>query len=97
VGSHSDPGDQASALAAAAGALAKAGQHEQAVTVARSIAYPDQRADALVTAAEALAAGGNTKKARYMASAACAVGRWTVLLRLVLSFEPSAIRVLTEL
>ena len=32
-----------------------------------------------------------------MASATCAVGQWTKVLELVLSLEPSAIRVLTGL
>jgi hypothetical protein len=32
-----------------------------------------------------------------VASAACAVGGWTTVLELLLSLEPSAVRVLTEL
>ena len=40
---HPRPGLRAQALAAVAGALAQAGQHEQAATVARSIPDPDSR------------------------------------------------------
>jgi hypothetical protein len=92
-----DPDRQAQALAAVAGRLAQAGQHEHAATVARSITDPDRQAQALAAAAEALAARGDTRQARHMASAACAVGRWTTVLGLVLSLEPSALRVLTDL
>jgi hypothetical protein len=42
--------------------------------------------------AEALAVTGNTRQARHVASAACALGRWTTVLRVVLSLEPSAVR-----
>ena len=87
---------QAEALAAVAGALAQAGQDEQAVTVARSITDPYYQSHALVAVAEALAARGDTRQARHVASAACAVGRWTTVVGLVFSLEPSAVRVLTE-
>jgi hypothetical protein len=43
----------------------------------------------------ASAARGETRQARYVASVACAVGRWTMALVPVLSLEPSAVRVLT--
>ena len=78
-------------------ALAEAGQHEQAAAVARSITNPDAQAQALAAVAKALAARGDTRQARHVASAACAVGRWTTVLGLVLSLEPSALRVLTDL
>jgi hypothetical protein len=63
--------------------------------VARSITNPDRQAQTLATVAEALAARGETRQARYVASVACAVGRWTMALVPVLSLEPSAVRVLT--
>ena len=43
-----------------------------------------------------LVARGDTRRAQHVASAACAVGRWTKVLGLVLSLESSAARVLTE-
>ena len=55
------------------------------------------RARALAEVAGALAAKGDTRQAHHMASAACAVGQWTTVLELVLSLEPSALRVLTDL
>ena len=85
------------ARAPVAEALAEAGEHEEAATVARSITDPDGRARARVAVAEALAARGDTRQARHLASAACAVGRWTMVLGLVLSLEPSAVRVLADL
>ena len=88
---------QGEVLAAVAGALAKAGQHEQAATVARSITASETQAQALTVVAKTLAARGNTRQARHVASVACAVGRWTTVLELVLSLEPSALRVLAEL
>ena len=63
---------------------------------ARSITDPHRRAEALAAVAKALAARGDTRQARHVASAACAVGRWTMVLGLVLSLETSAIRVLTD-
>jgi hypothetical protein len=63
--------------------------------VARSITNPDWQAQTLATVAEALAARGETRKARHVASVACAVGRWTMALVPVLSLEPSAVRVPT--
>jgi hypothetical protein len=102
--SITDPGLQAYQLAAVAaralavaGALAEAGQHEQAAAVARSIIDPGWQAHALAAAAKALAVRGDTRQARHVASAACAVGSWTAVLGLVLSLEPSAVRVLTDL
>ena len=80
-----------------AGALAQAGQHEQAATVARSITDPDEQAQALAAVAKALAARRDTRQARHVAAAACAVGRWTTVLKLVLSLQPPALRVLTDL
>ena len=80
-----------------AGALAGAGRHEQAETVARSITNPGRQAQALTAVAGALAARGDTRQAHRVASAACAVGQWTTVLELVLSLEPSALRVLTDL
>jgi hypothetical protein len=88
------PDQRTQALAAVAAALAEARQHDKAATVARSITDPDRQAQALV--ASALAAKGDTRQARHVASAACAVGRWTTVLRLVLPLEPSAVRVLTD-
>ena len=80
-----------------AGALAKAGQHEQAETLARSITDRDLQAQALAEVAKALVARGDTRQAHRVASAACAIGQWTTVLKLVLSLEPSALRVLTDL
>ena len=61
-------------MATVAGALAEAGQHEQAVTVtaeaetvARSITDPDQRAQTLAAVAEALAEAGEHEEAASMA------------------------------
>jgi len=87
----------AGVLAAVAGALAGAGQHEQARIVARSIINPDQRAQALTAVVKALVARGDTRQARHVASVACAAGRWTTVLELVLWLEPSALGVLTDL
>jgi hypothetical protein len=39
---------------------------------------------------------GNMRQARHVASAACVIGRWTMVLELVLSLEPSAVGVLTD-
>lgn len=80
-----------------AGALAEAGQHEQAETVARSITDPDEQAQAPTAVAWALAAKGDTRQAHHVASVACAVGQWTTVLELVLSLEPLALSVLTDL
>jgi hypothetical protein len=91
------PDLQERALVAVAGALAKAGQHEQAETLARSITDRDLQAQALAEVAKALVARGDTRQAYRMASAACAIGQWTTVLKLVLSLEPSALRVLTDL
>ncbi len=95
--SITSPYSQAQALAAVAGALAEAGQHAQAETVARSITSPDRQALALAAVAGALVARGDTRQAHHVASAACAVGQWTTVLELVLSLEPSALRVVTDL
>lgn len=80
-----------------AGALAFSGRHEQAETVARSIIYPDRLAQALAEVAKVLVAKGETREGHRVASAACAVGRWTTVLELVLSLEPSALTALTDL
>jgi hypothetical protein len=69
----------------------------QADTVARSITNPDEQAQALAEVAKALMAKGETRQARRAASAACAVGRWTTVLKLVLSLELSALRALADL
>ena len=50
-----------------AGALAKAGQHERAETVARSIPDPDEKARALEAAAAALAKAGQHEQAETVA------------------------------
>ena len=72
--SLTDPDRQARALAAVAGALAKAGQHEQAAamasqaaTVARSITSPDWQAQALAAVAGALAEAGQHEQAATVA------------------------------
>ncbi len=65
--------------------------------MARSITDPDAQAKALAAVAKALAARGDTRQARYVASIACAVGRWTKVLGLVLSLQPSALRVINDL
>jgi hypothetical protein len=74
----------------------RAGQHQHAATVARSITNPDRQAQTLATVAEALAARGETRQARHVASVACAVGQCPMALMPVLSLEPSAIRVPTD-
>jgi hypothetical protein len=76
---------------------AKAGQHEQAETAADSITDPGEQAQALTEVAKALAARGDTRQAHHAASAACAVGQWPAVLELVLSLEPLALRLLTDL
>ena len=65
--SITDPDRQAQALAAVAGALAEAGQHEQAETVARSITDPDGQAQALAAVAGALAEAGQHEQAATVA------------------------------
>ena len=52
---------------------------------------------ALAAVAKALVTRGDTRRAHHVASAACAVGQWTTVLELVLSLEPSALRMLTDL
>lgn len=81
---------------------AEADQHDQAAamasqaeTVARSITDPGWQA-ALAAVGRVLVARGDMRRAHHVASAACAVGRWTKVLGLVLSLESSAVRVLTE-
>ena len=93
--SITDPYERARALVAVAGALAEAGQYERAETVAYFITDPGGQARAAVAAA--LAARGDIRQAHHLASAACAVGQWTTVLELVLSLEPSAVAVLTDL
>ena len=72
--SITDLNEQADALAAVAGALAEAGQHEQAAamasraeTVARSITDPDRQARALAAVAGALAEAGQHEQAETVA------------------------------
>ena len=72
--SITDPDRQAQALAAVAGALARAGQQEQAMavaaqaeTAARSIADPERQAQALATVAGALARAGQHEQAAIVA------------------------------
>ena len=91
-----DLSERAQALTAVAAALAQAGQHEQAETVARSITDLGWQVDALAEVGRVLVARGDTRWAQHVASAACAVGRWAKVLGLVLSLESSAARVLTE-
>jgi len=91
--SIADPGGQVLALVTVAGA----GQHEQAETVARSITDPGRQVRALAAVARALVASGDTRQARRVASAACAIGQWTTVLELVLSLEPSVLKVLNDL
>ena len=78
-----------------ASSAGKAGQHERAEALARSITNPGEQAWALAAVAKALVARGDTRQAHHVASAACAVGGWTMVLELLLSLEPSAVRVLT--
>ena len=73
------------------------GQHIRAEALAASITDPYERARALAAVAGALAARGDIRQAHHLASAACAVGQWTTVLELVLSLEPSAVTVLTDL
>ena len=91
--SITNPGRRSGALAA----VARGGQREQAETVARSITDPDGQALALAEVAKALLARGDTRQAHHVAATACASGQWTTMLDLVLSLEPSALRVLTDL
>ena len=51
--------------------------------MARSITDPDKQTDALAEVGRVLVAWRDTRQAHYMASAACAVGRWTKVLGLV--------------
>jgi hypothetical protein len=102
--SITDPYQLALALARAAGALAAAGQHQQAAVVAgqaealaRSITDPDEQARALAQAAEALAKAGQTRTANQVAAAACATGGWTTAAPAVLSLNPAALTVLTRI
>ena len=80
-----------------AGALAEAGQREQGEIVARSITDLNEQTQALIAVAKALVARGDTRHAHHVVAAACAVGQWTTVLDLVLSLQPSALRVLTDL
>ncbi len=80
--SITDPGGQAQALAAVAGMLAEAGQHEQgaavasqAVTVARSITDLDRQAQTLAAVAGALAEAGQHEQGAAVASQAATVAR----------------------
>jgi hypothetical protein len=73
------------------------GQRIRAEALAASITNPDRQAQALTAVAGALEAREDTRQVHYVASTACAVGQWTTVLELVLSLEPSALRVLTDL
>ena len=73
--SITDPYWQARALTAVAGALARAGQHEQAETMARSITDPDRQARALTAVAGTLAQAGQYEQAAAIASRAETVAR----------------------
>jgi hypothetical protein len=91
AGSNTDPEQQADALIREADtrtreavALAKAGDHEHAAAVARSIADPERRATALAEAAVALAKTGDSRYANQLASAACTFGHWTAASPLLL-------------
>jgi hypothetical protein len=76
---HSPAGSdqQTDALTQEVVALAEAGHHEQAVTVARSITDPEQGASALAKVAVTLAKAGDNIAANRLAAAACTLGRWT--------------------
>ncbi|MEP7024457.1 MAG: hypothetical protein ABJB47_11800, partial [Actinomycetota bacterium] len=65
------------ALARVAGALAEAGQHQQAETLARSLTDPDWQPQALARVAEALAEAGDNRSACRLAAATCVAGHWT--------------------
>ena len=58
-----DPYRQAEALTQVAGALAAAGQHQQAETMARTITDPNRQAEALTQVAEVLVGAGDTRSA----------------------------------
>ena len=60
--SITDPDLQAEALAQVAGALAEAGQYQQAEAVARSITDPGRQAQALAQVAGALAGPGSMSR-----------------------------------
>ena len=62
--SITDPDEQVRALAAVAGALAEAGQHEEAETVARSITDPDEQVRALAAVAGVLAEPASMRRPR---------------------------------
>jgi len=83
-------------LAEVAGALARAGRHQQAEAVARTITDPDQQASALAEVAGALAQTGETRSAARVTAAVCAVGTWTTATTPVLLLEPSAFTALTR-
>ena len=95
--SITDPFPRARALAEVAGALARAGQHQQgaaiaaqAETVARSITDPRSQARALAEIARALAGCGEARSAAQVTSALCAIGRWPIAVKPVLLLAPSA-------
>ena len=71
----SDPDRQAAALARVAGALARAGQHQQAETLARSITDPAWRAETLAEMAGALARAGQHQQAAAVAAQAETLAR----------------------
>jgi hypothetical protein len=64
---HDTPIAPSTYYAAVAGALAQAGQHEQAETVARSITHPYEQGRALAAVAGPLAQAGQHEQAETMA------------------------------
>lgn len=73
--SITDPSSRTNALAEVAGALARAGQYQQAEATARSITDANRQADALAMVAEALARGGQTRSGSRMAVIAYAASQ----------------------
>lgn len=84
------------ALARVTGALASAGQRQQAEALARSITDPDRQAAALARVAGTLAQAGRTRAAKQVAATACATGGWTTAAPAVLSLNPAAFTVLAH-
>ena len=60
------------------GALAQAGQGQQAAAAAQSITDPATQAYALARVAEALAEVGDSRSANRMVAVICEVGHWTI-------------------
>ncbi len=102
--SLTDGYSQPRALAQVAGALAAAGQHQQAVTVAgqaeaaaRSLTNLVLQAETLAEVAGALAGAGNSPYTYQVAAATCVVGRWTAAARSVVLLDPSAFAALERM